>query len=173
MPQKLLPELWHGKRSTPGLGAAIIAWLLLRELGRSLSHPNDNECYSFIQKTGLDYAWQQQAADNGQRRQVFLALLLLKTSSTSPGIDDKVFAELCTDSVNSDLLGINHHAGTTWFNREGMAALAGAVALQSVLQHLSEETATLDVEELADKLRQRLARATAVGYRLDKFLVLG
>jgi glycosidase len=173
MPQKLLPELWHGKRSSPGLGAAIIAWLVLSQLGKELLLTNDRECLTFIKKTGLDFAWQQQADTSEKNRLAFVALLLLNTSSAAPGTDDKVFAELCTDSSNSALLGVNHHAGTTWFNREGMIALAGTVALQAALKHLSEDSAAPDIEELAEKLRQRLARATAVGYRLDKFLVLG
>jgi hypothetical protein len=58
-----------------------------------------------------------------------------------------------------------------------MTALVGIVALQAeVLPLIGQDkavtsgTSTVVISEL---LRQRLARAAAVGYRLDKFLHLG
>ena len=113
-----------------------------------------------------------------QERDVFLATLLLQTATLSPhpATCDVAFAELCNDPGNARLLGINMHADETWFSQEGMTALAGIIALQSgIIQILGEKSATgTDISSpvISDILRQRQARAAAVGYRLDKFLRL-
>ena len=58
-----------------------------------------------------------------------------------------------------------------------MAALAGVVALQAEIMQLmtqpEAEITDTSATAIPDILRQRLARAAAVGYRLDKFLNLG
>ena len=58
-----------------------------------------------------------------------------------------------------------------------MTALASIVALQAgimqFLRKIEEERTDKPAVVIADILRQRQARAAAVGYRLDKFLRLG
>jgi len=87
------------------------------------------------------------------------------------------FTELCNNPENSRLLGINSHAGQNWFLQEGMTALAGVVALQAEIMSLTKgsktETSRAPASTSSGILRQRLARAAAIGYRLDKFLSLG
>jgi hypothetical protein len=57
-----------------------------------------------------------------------------------------------------------------------MTALVGIVALQAEIMQLIQGVETGDTDKLSsaapDILRQRLARAAAVGYQLDKFLNL-
>jgi len=103
----------------------------------------------------------------------------MQTSALSPhpATCDAAFAELCNDPGNAGLLGTNVHAGESWFSQEGMTALAGSVALQAEIAQLMSKSAAEKADKsavaIADILRQRLARAAAVGYRLDKFLHLG
>jgi hypothetical protein len=92
-----------------------------------------------------------------------------------PAVDAQAFAPLCQDRDNSRFLGVNRHQEQTWFLQEGMTALAGAIALQAGILQLradqGKEVPTISTAA-AEHLRQRLARAAAVGYRLDKFLDL-
>ena len=92
-------------------------------------------------------------------------------------MSESAFTELCNNPDNSRLLGINSHADERWFLQEGMTALAGVVALQAEIMPLTKdskaEKSSASANTSSDILRQRLARAAAVGYRLDKFLSLG
>jgi glycosidase len=176
IPNRLMAEAWSGLRNHPGLGVPVLAWLLLRELGQRLGLHSDSECLNIIRSLGLDFAWQEQFTSHEQQRQVSLSLLLLQTSNSKPATDSNAFADLCTDNINTNLLGVHRHAGNFWFNREGMMALVGVVALQAGVQQLALEPSSVGPEptkEISEMLRQRLARAAAVGYRLDKFLSLG
>ena len=105
-----------------------------------------------------------------------MLLMQTPTQPLHPATNDPAFAELVTDPKNAGLLGINHHAGQSWFAKEGLAALAGAVALQAALMQLMSPDSTVKPKVMAtlipERLRERLARAAAVGYRLDKFLHL-
>ncbi|MGW8312081.1 MAG: alpha-amylase family glycosyl hydrolase [Desulfuromonadales bacterium] len=179
LPDRLLVEAWFGTRRLTGLGVAMLSWLLLHSLGKLLDCANDSGTLEYLRGYGLDYAWQESVASTQQGRDVLLTRLLMRTSSLSPhpASCEATFAELCSEPANAGLLGINVHAGSTWFVQEGMTALAGAIALQAALLQLQESAATTRVEPVkpavAETLRQRLARAAAVGYRLDKFLSLG
>jgi hypothetical protein len=132
-----------------------------------------------LRRFGLDFAWQESATSTEQERTIFLTNLLLQTATLSPhpATCEAAFAKLCKKPENAKLLNINRHADETWFSREGLTALAGIVALQSEIMQLlrkaEEETTAEPAVVIADILRQRLARAAAVGYRLDKFLYLG
>ena len=179
MPEQLLCEMWQGKRDRHGLGPALLGWLLLHDLGQRLGLENDRQCLDLLRGFGLDFAWRESASSPTQSIDVFIGMLLLQTPARPlhPATSDQLFAELFTDPQNSSLLGINQHAGQSWFSREGLAALAGAVALQAALLHLaspsSEEDPDMTTALISERLRERLARAAAVGYRLDKFLHLG
>ena len=100
--------------------------------------------------------------------------LLQQPLTPHPATDADAFNTLCMAPQLTTLLGINQHAGTTWFREEGLATLAGAVALQAVFTSaLASPTLEPDFESCAATLRLRLARAAACGCRLDKFLQLG
>jgi hypothetical protein len=179
LPGCLLAEAWHGTRTQPGLGAPVLSWLLLDLLGRLIGLGDGPSCLQQLRDFGLDYAWLAGAASPAQEREIALALTLLQTAvlSPHPASSASAFAGLCNDPANAGLLGINSYNGTTWFVREGMATLAGAVALQAGIIPLVHRAATErdhgSDTAIAEILRQRLARAAAVGYRLDKFLDLG
>ncbi len=178
MPEQLLSDMWQGKRDRHGLGPALLSWLLLHDLGQQLGLENDGQCLDLLRRFGLDFAWRESASSPAQTTDVFLGMLLLQTTARPqhPATSDELFAELFTDPQNAGLLGINHHAGQSWFSREGLAALAGAVALQAALMHRASPSSIEEPDSMAaliaERLRERLARAAAVGYRLDKFLHL-
>jgi hypothetical protein len=179
LPCSLLAEAWDGTRRQPGLGAPILSWVLLQSLGELIGVDGGTRCLQQLRQFGLDYAWQVSAASIDQERDIFLTMTLLETTDLSPhpANSEPAFASLCRDPANAGLLGINTHAGTTWFVEEGMASLAGAVALQAGIMPLihqqTQGIAKGPATAIAGVLRQRLARAAAVGYRLDKFLRLG
>jgi glycosidase len=179
LPCSLLTEAWNGTRRQPGLGAPILSWVLLQGLGKLLGVDGGIHCLQYLRQFGLDHAWQLSAASIDQERDRLLAMTLLETTDLSPhpSSSESAFASLCRASANAGLLGINTHAGTTWFVEEGMATLAGAVALQAgiipLIHQRAEVYAKAPATAIAEVLRQRLARAAAVGYRLDKFLRLG
>ena len=178
LPGSLLTEAWLGTRRQPGLGVPLLSWMLLHSLGKLIGVDDGTRCLQNLRHFGLDYAWQESAVSAEQERDIFLAMTLLRTAELSPhpASNESAFASLCNDPVNSGLLGINTDAGTTWFVQEGMAALAGAVALQAgiipLLGQEAEDRDEVPTTSIAEVLRQRLARAAAVGYRLDKFLHL-
>ncbi len=179
IPVQLLHEMWQGKNDRPGLGSAVLSWLLLHDLGRQLGLADDRQCLDLLRRFGLDFAWQESSTSQAETRDVFLGMLLMQIPAQPlhPATSDPVFAEFVTDPKNAGLLGINHHAGQSWFAKEGLAAMAGAVAFQAALMHLLSPDTTEEPDITAalipERLRERLARAAAVGYRLDKFLHLG
>jgi hypothetical protein len=178
-PGKLLARLWYGERTQQALGVPLITWLLLHRLGEIVGLTDTSQCLQLLQKFGLDHAWQEATTSAEHNREMSLVILLLQTASLSPhpATTESAFSELCNASENVNLLGINKHAGETWFSREGMTNLAAAIALQAEVMQLTNRSQPVGREEPAsdipDILRQRLARAAAVGYRLDKFLSLG
>ncbi|MCK4509500.1 MAG: hypothetical protein KAU27_13200, partial [Desulfuromonadales bacterium] len=179
LPEKLMANAWYGTATQSGLGVALFGWLLLHNLGKMLGFSDDTHCLQGLRQFGLDYAWQEIATSAEQERNIFLTTLLMQTTTLSPhpATSASAFAELCNNPDNARLLGINSHADETWFLQEGMTALAGIVALQAELMQLmrcSEARVTGRASTtIPGILRQRLARAAAVGYRLDKFLRLG
>jgi hypothetical protein len=177
-PEKWLAAQWQGTRSQTGLGVPVLSWMILHGLSQALGFSDESLCFEGFRQFGLDFAWQESATSEDQTKTVFLTNLLAQTATMEPhpATDGTAFEQLCQDHGNSGLLGINRHAGQTWFLREGMTALAGAVALQGAIMqsHADTETGTATTSSsTAECLRQRLARAAAVGYRLDKFLDLG
>ncbi|MGK2904918.1 MAG: alpha-amylase family glycosyl hydrolase [Desulfuromonadales bacterium] len=176
-PGKLLANLWYGVRTQPGLGVALISWLVLQNLVKMLGFPDGTDGLECLRRFGLDYAWQESITSAEQEREVFLATLLMQTAAQTchPATSEAAFAELCNDPVNTRLLGINSHADKTWFLQEGMTAVAGAIALQAEIMSLingGKDGGAKAASSIAEILRQRLARAAGVGYRLDKFLSL-
>ena len=178
-PAKLLADSWYGAPTQPGLGTALLSWLLLQNLGKLLGLSDGAQCLEVLRRFGCDYAWQELATTADQERDVFIATLLMKISADSqhPATCEAAFEKLCHDPGNTNLIGINKHAGETWFSREGMTALIGAVALQAdIMQRVAVNpagNAGPPTTAVHDLFRRRLARAAAVGYRLDKFLNLG
>jgi hypothetical protein len=179
LPGKLLKNAWHGSRTQAGLGAPILSWRLLDCLGKTVGFSDNVSIMETLRRFGLDFAWQESATTTEQERDFFLATLLLQTATLSPhpATCEAAFAELCNDPGNARLLNINRHADETWFSQEGITALAGIVALQAEIMQLQRKNEEKRTDKpavvIADILRQRLARAAAVGYRLDKFLNLG
>jgi glycosidase len=177
--EKLMRGLWYGKSTQSALGAPLLGWLLLRSLGKALGVADDIRCLELLRQFGLDFAWHESATNVNQEREVALAILLMQTATLvpHPAHDSAAFTHLCQAPENSRLLDINAHEGKVWFSREGMTAMAGAVALQarmsSFIGHDGAEAPDTPSTATAEALRQRLARAAAVGYRLDKFLHLG
>jgi glycosidase len=179
LPGKLLANAWHGNRTQAGLGVPILSWLLLDCLGKIVGFFDNIGGMESLRRFGLDFAWQESATTTEQERNIFLANLLLQTVTLTPhpATCEAAFTELCNDPGNARLLNINRHADETWFSQEGMTALAGGVALQAGIMQLLRKNEGKSTDKravvIADILRQRLARAAAVGYRLDKFLRLG
>jgi hypothetical protein len=177
--EKLVVDLWYGKSTQAALGAPLLGWLLLHTLANALGFSNDTDCLEFLRRFGLEFAWQESVTGPDQEKEVFLATLLMQTATLDPhpSQDPDAFKQLCHAPENAKLLGINTYNQQTWFSREGMTALVGVVALQArVLTFIGTHRAGVpDTASavIADILRQRLARAAAVGYRLDKFLNLG
>jgi glycosidase len=177
LPEKLLADLWYGARQQDALGVPLLGWLLLKQLAATFDI-SGVQLVELLWSLGLHYAWQESSSSPEQRRAVCLVPLLLETATQTPhpATCDAAFAKLCTTPDNAGLLGINMHANETWFLQEGMTTLAGGVALQAAITALREKSTTAATEEtlsgIAEVLRQRLARAAAVGYRLDKFLSL-
>jgi hypothetical protein len=174
---KILAGQWQGKRSQEGLGVTILSWLILRRLSQNLGFPDTSLCFELLRSFGLDFAWQESATSEDQNRVVFLATLLTKTDNLQPhpALDAYAFTQLCQDRDNRRVLGVNSHNEQTWFLQERMTAFAGTLALQAGIMQLGrvQEIGITDATELAAEcLRRRLARAAAVGYRLDKFLDL-
>jgi hypothetical protein len=178
-PGSLLREAWHGSRSQSGCGVPVLSWLLVHRLSELTGAADENGSLQLLKHFGLDFAWRENITSGEQERDVSLALTLLRTAGLAPhpACSEKAFAALCNEPANAGFLGINSHAGTTWFSREGMTALAGAVAIQGGVISLWPESADSSREiaasAIAEALRQRLARSAAVGFRLDKFLGLG
>jgi hypothetical protein len=179
MPERLLANMWQGGRDRRGLGTVLVAWLLLHDLGRQLGLADDRQCLELMQRFGLDFAWRESASSLAEQTDVFLGMLLLQVSPVTPhpATSEPAFIELVNNPRLAGLLGINTHAGQSWFSREGLAALAGAVALQATLTARLSPCAVAVPEAaeslIPERLRERLARAAAVGYRLDKFMQLG
>jgi glycosidase len=178
IPRSLLAKAWHGSRTQSSLGIPLLSWLMLHQLGKTMEFTNDLSYLEHLKSFGLDYAWQEASSTPEQQNSTFVAMLLMRTSGLSPdpAIDEATFAQLCTDPSNASFLGINVHAGERWIVQESLVALAGAVALQAELMQLQAKEVVLrneSEESIAEVLRQRLARAAAVGYRLDKFLKMG
>jgi glycosidase len=176
---KHLLDSWYGKPTQAAMGPPLLGWLLLHCLGKTLEHSDDTHCLDFLCQHGLDFAWQESATEAGYENDVFLTLLLMQTATLvpHPANDAAAFTQLCQAPENAKFLGINTHNDQNWFSQEGMTALVGIVALQAEILPLigqdkavTSGTSTVVISEL---LRQRLARAAAVGYRLDKFLHLG
>ena len=177
LPHSLLAERWSGSAKAPGLGSLVLAWLLVRALGQACGQPTAAETTGLLHRFGLDHAWRESATSARLEHEGQLAMLLLETEALSPhpAVDEAAFVKLVEDRGLQALLGINRHAGTTWFSREAMTDLAGILALQSSILQLTEREIAAGEPQATTSaviLRQRLARAAAVGYRLDKFLRL-
>ncbi len=176
-PETLLSGQWQGARNQAGQSVTLLSWLILRRLSQTLGFPDEAGCLDALRRFGLDFAWWESAGSQDQLRTVFLARLLARTASMEPhpAVAAKVFTQLCQEPDIGRFLGVNKHADQTWFLQERMTALAGAVALQAGVMQLQanhNKEVSVTSTSAAEQLRQRLARAAAVGYRLDKFLAL-
>ncbi|MDT8440040.1 MAG: alpha-amylase family glycosyl hydrolase [Desulfuromonadales bacterium] len=176
LPGELLGELWLGRSDTAGLGVPLLSWALLDLLAATVAQPLPPA--ELLGRFGLDLAWQEHAVASDRRRDLLLGRLLLAAAESTPppALDDAALAGLMSAPDAAELLGINRSQGVVWFNREGMTALCGALALQASWLALAADPAATGTKASSDailaSLRRRLARAAAVGYRLDNFLAL-
>ena len=177
-PSQTLRQLWGGNSNQPGIAAAILGWLLLRALGKAVGL----ESTALLEQFGLDYAWreqaQQQDVDESAGEIAAFTLLLAKTAKMTPhpALEQQAFKSLCDDESLHPLLGVNQHQQARYFSKERMTSLIGALAMQAGIESL---LATADpaqqavtAAKLSETARDRLARAAAVGYRLDKLFLL-
>ncbi|MBW2477708.1 MAG: hypothetical protein JRE63_10355 [Deltaproteobacteria bacterium] len=70
------------------------------------------------------------------------------------------------------MIGLHEYAGERFFNREGMMALCAALAIQADWTLGRPTGPGRPGPEPLETFRGRLARAAAVGYRLDNFIHL-
>lgn len=177
MPEQLLTDTWHGTRKASGAGVPVLAWILMRALGERIGLCDSEQCLEFLCRFGLDHGWHENALTVDETRDIALALLLMRTPAAShPATDGTAFTHLCYDPDHAGLLGINQHGNDLWFNRERMTSFAGTLALHAAIGLGGRAKPGHDrdiLAHIAETLRRRLARAAAVGYRLDKFLQLG
>ncbi len=173
-PETLLSNHWQGSNKKKPSATSVLCWIILQKLAERTGSPNETLFFETLRRYGLDFAWQERATTEEQSKEVFIVSLLAQTVTMSPhpATDESAFTQLCQASENQNFLGINIHAGQSWFSREGMASLVGGLALQAWIMTLRDKPSTEKTSEIAEIMRQRLARAAAVGYRLDKFLSL-
>jgi glycosidase len=171
---QLLAAAWQQIHAEEGLGAALLSWLLLDQLGRQLKLPDGQALLSKLEDFGLDFAWREGCGTTAELRDLALTRLLLRhpageSAASDPALNRATFTALCRDPQNATLLGVNSQEGRRWFVRERMAAVTGALALRTWLA-LERDDDTAWRASALDRHRQRLARAAAVAYRLDRFL---
>ncbi len=175
-PGKLLSERWNGTVQLPGVGVSVLGWLILHALGKVLGLDNDRDCLALMTHFGLDYAWQQATSGTQQEDIAFSLLLLRQTADPAqhPALSEDAFTSLVNDHKHQPLLGINCYRDETWFSQERMTQLVSTLAMQAGIQSLTAEATPPNKAEttaiICTTARQRLARAAAVSYRLDKFL---
>ena len=178
LPGQLLYGQWSGCSDQPSLGGALLTWWQVERLYASCSFAFSDGCDAFLTHFGVDLAWREASASPVEQRDRQIALLLLRANGLTPhpALDDQSLARLISGADGRELLGIHQHGGTTWFNREAMAALCGALALQAGWREYQALAAKPSAKgggsPYLEMLRRRLARAAAVGYRLDKFLLV-
>ena len=177
LPKSLLYEIWLGQEFCPSLGAPLLGWLMLKKMGCQW-RLNGPQCFELLCEFGLDGAWKEMARSEDQALLIDLTVLLLQSGEQQPhpAINDKAFVDFITARKAARILGINQYAGQTWFSKEGIGMLTGGIALQYAMMTrlASPDTASPRQNDqfVSECLRQRLPRAAALGYRLDKFLNL-
>ncbi|MHB8707819.1 MAG: glycogen synthase GlgA [Desulfuromonadales bacterium] len=166
-----LREFWRG---ADNVAYPLLCWLLFEQLRRHLPTA-DEPLWPRLQAVGLDLGWREGLSPERRDRDLPLARLLIATSRQSPppAVDALAFAALLRDPAQQALLGINHHGGETWFNRERMAALTAVLALQAAHRAAGTATSVDNHRLLARIVAQALRRielAAAANYRLEIFL---
>ncbi len=172
---RLLYDDWLGSTDRFAIGRSVLAWWLVHRLGKTLGIDDGASVWTQLGHFGLNYAWREACTTDDDRWDQALAetLVMIDVRSPHPAYSAESFSELVRSPEVMPLLGVHEHAGDTWFNRERMAGLCGALVIQS--EWLSTVSSEADRPEDLDALemyRHRLARAAAVGYRLDNFLSL-
>ena len=173
-PGQMLLNIWQGKPGVPCLGPAILTWRLLAALGQRLECRSQEDLWALLQRLGLDHAWQEVLSGPDDQRNLNLSLILLETEGMHPhpALSDVALAELIRTSRVAALTGLNEYAGERFFNREGMMTLCAALAVQADWNPGQPTSLSRPSSESLETFRGRLARAAAVGYRLDKFIQL-
>jgi ADP-glucose type glycogen/starch synthase len=165
-----LREFWRGPES---VAYPLLCWQLFEQLQRHLP-PAAAPLWPRFQAVGLAMAWSESLPPAQRDRVLPLALLLIAGARQAPppALDALVFASLARNPAHQELLGINRHAGVTWFNRERMTALIVALACQAAHLAAAEEASGVSrlQEKIAARAVRRIAAATAAGYRLEPFL---
>lgn len=165
-----LREFWRG---ADNVAYPLLCWLLFEQLHRHL--PDSGEpLWPRLQAIGIDLGWGEGLPAARRDRDLPLALLLIATGRQSPppALDAMGFAALVRYPAQRTWLGINLHDGETWFNRERMAALTAAQALQAA--HRAAGAATTGnhplLATIAARARRRSELAATADYRLEIFL---
>ena len=165
-----LRAAWSG---SDHLAYPLLCWQLFAQLQRCLPAAGE-PLWSSFRRFGLDLGWSEGLPAALRERDLPLAMLLcaVNRQAPPPALDPLSLAALVRDPAQQALLGINRHGGTTWFNRERMAALVTALACQAA--HLAVGAAAAGqrplLAKIAARASRRLADAAAAGYRLDAFL---
>ncbi|MBW2451480.1 MAG: alpha-amylase [Deltaproteobacteria bacterium] len=174
LPGQILLKIWQGSSDVCSLGPAIIMWRLLAALGQRLSCSAPASLWAMMQRLGLDHAWHEVLSEPGDRRNLNLSWILLEAEAMDPhpARSETALAELVGTSRVATVIGLNEYAGERFFNREGMMALCAALAIQADWTLGRPTGPGRPGPEPLETFRGRLARAAAVGYRLDNFIHL-
>ena len=164
-----LEALW-GNRTETGLAYPLLCWQICDELNARVHAGHGSApIMADLKRFGLTRAWRSLLPAARQQRDPALVDLLLRTAASSPHPAENrpVFENLVSRPGLQELLGINRHGGETWFDRDRLEALCGALVLQRLC--LPSGTGAVLARDL-ERYRHRIENAAASGYRLDKFL---
>ena len=166
-----LQTLWAGSEALQNLAGALLGWQLLEQCLQQACPPGNRIQFADnLDDLGIAASWRQGAEEEVGQSRPMLAELLLRTAACLPHPSSSLISlqELITDLQLGNWLGINDHNGETWFDRDRMLRLCGALVLQNFL------LPTGSVVRLTADLvifRRRVQRVQACGCRLDEFLV--
>ncbi|TLM65217.1 MAG: glycogen synthase GlgA [Deltaproteobacteria bacterium] len=164
-----LLDCWQG----PGNAAyPFLCWRLFARLEQHLAA--DRPLWPRLREVGLDLGWREGLAPERRAADLPLAVLLIETGRQAPppALDAMALAALARSPALQGFLGINHHGGELWFNRERMQALIAALAFQAAHRAVLAAPAGNGplLAAIVARAVDRLAQATAVNYRLEPFL---
>ena len=175
-PESLLKSLWDGDECAP-LGAIALAWLAIHGAFQLLPKGLAEDFGELSDLYGLGMAWHEQILTPSDRQAMFLInqLCRIQEQEPDPATDHEAFLRMVTQPNVPEILGMHEFADKTWITREGITAFAGGLALRSVIKEEIRSSTTSETKKnlshaVSLSLRERLAHAAAVGYRLDKFL---
>ena len=166
-----LQDLWNGSEALQDLAVALLSWQLLKEWRQQVDPRGGDKFSRGLEDLGLAAAWRDPAEGSMARDQSALAELLLQTEALlpHPAGSQVALGDLLGKEEIGDWLMVHVDGDETWFDRDRMLRLCGVLVLQNFL------IPTGSVPRLTSDLvvfRRRVARITACGCRLDKFLRL-